>query len=167
MKASIVTMALLSALTASPVWSGAVPGDLLGVRIGMTFEESARELEKSGELTRQRGGAAGTKQFWTLTHPRYAHAAVRFNRERRVEWITLFARPDGPPVRYSDIADLDQARIQGKYFYSWIELAKGGRPARAVRASGDDPERLHSVSLYRPSSLLQIADSGGKEEESK
>lgn len=167
MKAWKVTVALLFILIAAPAWSGTVPRDLLGVRIGMTYEESARQLERFGELTREKGGAGGAKQFWELTHPRYAHAAVRFNQERRVQWITLFARPDGPPVRYSDIADPDQARIQGKYFYSWIEPAKGDNPARGVRASGPDPERLSTVSLYRPSSLLTIAAPGGKEEESK
>ena len=146
---AILVSSAIFLVAASQVGAARPPREILGVSIGMPFDQAGERLEKSGTLTGGTVGPMGGKQVWNLEDRRYSHVVVRFNKDQRVEWITAFARKDGPAIRYRDIGDLKRARLQGQYFYSWNQPASGDRPAAVVRATGTDPERLASLSLYR------------------
>lgn len=130
-----------------------LPGDLLGVAIGDSYENSREKLSDVGRATKSaEPGHYGSKEIWELDDPRYSNIVVRYNGERRVEWATVFVRKDGKAVRYRDIGNLKEARAQGQYFYSWSQPASGNRPAFVLRAAGTDPERLATLSIYRSGS---------------
>jgi hypothetical protein len=154
---------VLLVLAVTPAIAARLPGDLLGVSIGMSYDDSRERLEKVGQLAGGPLGASGGKQIWKLDDRRYSHVVVRYNSEHRVEWITAFAKVEGAAVRYRDIGDLKKARLQGRYFYTWNQPASKKRPASLVRACGTDPERLASLSLYRlGSAFREVQDVSGR-----
>jgi hypothetical protein len=160
--ASLVS-SLLLVLAISPALAARPPREILGVYVGMPYEESRERLAREGEFTGGPLGPSGGKHVWKLEDERFSHVVVRYNRDHQVEWITAFAREDGSAVRYRDIGDLKKAWLQGNYFYTWNQPASGDRPASLVRASGTDPERLASLSLYRlGSAFKEVGTSAGK-----
>jgi hypothetical protein len=150
-----IISSLLFLLAAASAHAARPPREILGVSVGMPYEQSQEKLEKSGRLAGGPLGPLGGKQVWVLEDRRYSTLVVRYNKDQRVEWITAFARVEGPPIRYRDIGNLEKARLQGQYFYSWNQPAAGNRPATVVRAAGTDPERLTSLSLYKLGSAFK------------
>jgi len=146
--------ALLILLAAFPALAGGPPRDILGVSVGMPYEEAQARLSKNGEQTSGTLGAGGGKIAWRLNDKRYSHAVVRYNKSHTVEWMTVFAAESGKAVSYKDIGNLDQARLQGHYFYSWNCVRRDGT-SYVVRAAGTDSEKLQSLSMYRLGSAFK------------
>jgi hypothetical protein len=129
--------------------------EVLGIRVGMPMQESARRLEKLGLLAPGES-ADSKKQYWRLKDSRFANLVVRFDKESRVQWVTAFARQGGRPVRFTDVGDLKRARQAGKYIYLWEIEPRGDRQGYQVIARGLDPNILNSVSLTGLGSAKRI-----------
>jgi hypothetical protein len=135
--------ALLTCLAVS-AWARQAPGDVLGLRPGMTDTEVQRRLEKIGEVVR---GKDRLKQTWKLRDPRYGYLVLRYDEDWRMHWVTAFAREGGRRVRYRDVGDLSLAAHAGAHFYSWAIPAHSGTGAWTLVARGADPRVLDSISI--------------------
>jgi hypothetical protein len=146
----LVTLAVLLLLIPDFALAKSPADNLLGIRLDMPIDDVAKRLEKIGRLDTNKEGPGGAKQFWELRDRRYSWLAVRFNDEKKVVWVTVFARQekDGRTVRYRDIGKLDEARHHGQYLYTWTVKKKGKPGSYAVTARGTDPALLSSLSLY-------------------
>ena len=131
-----------------------VPGDgVLGVRLGMSKETVLERMAKIGQPTSDQGEESVTTQQWLISDPGYARIVVNFDGGERVQWISVFARPGGRGVRFSDVGDLRRARKRGDYVYAWSVPAKGRRSPYQVIARSQNPDTLQSLSVVRlPSS---------------
>jgi len=145
MTRAALALLLLSAATAA----GVPPGNLLGITLGMDESEARRKLLRIGTPATS---IESLKQSWALKDRRYGYLAVRYDREWHVTWVTLFARPKGPRVRYRDIGDVKRARHVGRHIYTWSVTPVGSRPGYTVTARGTHPDHLSSLSLsaFRP-----------------
>jgi hypothetical protein len=124
------------------------PRDILGVRLGMTEQQAHRVLQGLG---REEGVASKKgKELWEVNHPRIAQVAIKVSRRGDIEWVTAFARRDVRRLRYSDVGDLQKARIAGSYIFEWDVPARGQEPAYRVVARGTDPDYVGSYSIFRP-----------------
>ena len=122
---------------------------VLGLQLGMPKEAAVERLRKFGKLTSEKGEVAATRQRWELSDKSYAHLVIQYDSQRRVQWISAFARPGGRAIRYRDLGDLDQARKSGDYIYVWSVPARDAHDPYQVIARGHDPEIIESLSLAR------------------
>jgi hypothetical protein len=127
------------------------PREILGVSIGMSFDDAQKHLANAGKPTKDESGPQGAKQIWQLDHPRFSYLIVSYDDEQKVAWLTAFAKKTGKPMRYRDVGNLQEARVQGRYFYFWTVKDKDG-DGYIVRAAGTDSERLETLSLFAPGS---------------
>jgi hypothetical protein len=107
-------------LSAAPLAAAKRPApQILGLRLGMSYEQARSRLAEIGQFKSEDEG----QQVWILSHDqRYQYAIVGFDRARRVRYITVLARPDGKPVSYSDVGDLGNATRSGgpgNLRYTW------------------------------------------------
>jgi hypothetical protein len=147
MNAALLILASFGLLAlAGPAMAGRVPDRILGIQLGMRDDDVRHRLSRIGEPV---AGRESLKQSWTIRDSCYGYIVVRYDAERRVKWITAFARKDGRRVRYSDVGDPDQASRSGLYSYTWdVRTERGDR--YVVVARGSDTDYASSVSLYRP-----------------
>src|SRR5207302_10423550 len=94
------------------------PG-ILGVRLGMKYASAHTRLTRIGHFKSQDEG----QEVWTLNNDKhYQYAIVGFDRERKVRYVTVLARPDGQAMNYEDVGDLAQASRAGQpgnLRYTW------------------------------------------------
>jgi hypothetical protein len=75
---------------------------------------------------------------------------VGYDPEMRVRYVTAIARPDGPRIRYEEVADLRSAQReenQGNYKLTWPIAARSGHTAYLMIAHGHDSQYLDSYSV--------------------
>ena len=151
---AVAASAAVSAPEASPdeASTSKLPAaEILGLYLGMPLEDVEQRLREIGERVEQKGISgdehSDLKQLWKLRDARFDNALVRFSAERRLKWISAYAREGGPSQLYSDVGDTTLARRAGRYIYSWSLEARQGRPAAMLTARGTSPERFSSVSL--------------------
>lgn len=163
--------ALLLLLPLVSAWScskSAAPGlskDVLGVVVGMSRDEVRAHLG-GAQLERSEGKR---QEVWAFPNDeRFGRAAIGFDAEDKVRFITAFARKKrengaaaaASQVRYADFGDLAAAKqnvfmAQGSVEYVWEIAARDGKPAYFIIARGFDPIFAETVSLMK---------SGGKNE---
>lgn len=126
-----------------------LPDNILGIKLGMTEQESKSRLEKVGEFVRADG--QGSEQVWTINKdPRFSSLAIGFDKEKRVRYVTAFAQNTKERVRYSEVGDLSKAKkevTKPHHRYTWTVEAADGKPARIISIYGADPEFLSMYSL--------------------
>ena len=79
-----------------PVLPGAAfatkPADhLLGIELGMTEQAVRKRLEKIGSPETD---LSSLKQAWKLRHKHFGYLAIRYDHDRRVKWVSVFASPN-------------------------------------------------------------------------
>ena len=128
------------------------PREFFGLRIGMdeeTARERLRRVARQDKEEREAEGE-GEQEVWLFKgNSKYSYVLAKFNREHRLSWITVVARPKR--VRYSDIASLDLATkaTDGiNYSYKWKVPASRLQPAIIIIARGSDTKFLTSYSVY-------------------
>jgi hypothetical protein len=130
---------------AAPAFAKRTPGEVLGLKPGMTDSEVHRRLSKIGAVVR---GKDRGKQTWKLRDPRYGYLVLRYDEEWRLHWVTAFAREGGRRVRYRDVGDLALAEHTGQHFYTWKLAPKSGPDSWTLVARGGDPQYLESISIH-------------------
>src|SRR5690349_19163622 len=137
---------LIVVLFAVKLWCApkAPSPEILGIRLGMTYQQAHAKLTEIGEFKNQDEG----QEFCSLrSDPHYQTLIVGFDREHRVRYITVLAKPKGEPIDYSDVGNVHSATSSGQpgnLIFTWkSEEPKGHFEYQAI-AKGSDPHRLLS-----------------------
>lgn len=146
-RAALLAFLVLS-LTASAVGKQPKP-HILGLRLGMSFERAHARLNEIGQFKSEDEG----QQVWTLRNDKhYQYLIIGFDRERTVRYVTVLARPDGPPVSYAEmgnLADATRTGGAGNLRYTWkANNKKGGFEYLAI-AKGKDQLYLNRYAIKR------------------
>jgi hypothetical protein len=146
-RAALLAFLVLS-LTASAVGKQPKP-HILGLRLGMSFERAHARLNEIGQFKSEDEG----QQVWTLRNDKhYQYLIIGFDRERTVRYVTVLARPDGPPVSYAEmgnLADATRTGGAGNLRYTWkANNKKGGFEYLAI-AKGKDQLYLNRYAVKR------------------
>ncbi len=123
--------------------------DILGIRIGMSKEDTIKRLNEIGKLDHEE---RKQQEIWTLNDdPNYSHLIVAFDKEKQdVRYITAKAREKGSRLRYSDVIDIAKAQQRSSANnYKYIEdvQANESTPGYTRIASGTDSNYLTYFSL--------------------
>ena len=123
--------------------------DILGIRIGMSSEDTIKHLNEIGKLDHEE---RKQQEIWTLNDdPHYSHLILAFDKEKQdVRYITAKARENGTRVRYSDVIDIakaQQRRSANNFKYIEEVAANESTPGYTRIASGTDSGYLNYFSL--------------------
>jgi hypothetical protein len=123
--------------------------DILGIKIGMSKEDTIKRLNEIGKLDHEE---RKQQEIWTLNNdPHYSHLILAFDKEKQdVRYITAKAREKGSRVRYSDVIDIKKAQQRSSANnYKYIEEvpATESTPGYTRIASGTDSNYLNYFSL--------------------
>ena len=123
--------------------------DILGIRIGMSKEDTIKRLQEIGKLDREE---RKQQEIWTLNNdPHYSHLILAFDKEKQdVRYITAKALENGSRVRYSDVLDISKAKLvtsPNNYKYIQEVQASGPTPGYSRIASGTSADYLNYFSL--------------------
>jgi hypothetical protein len=135
-----------------------LPGDILGINIGMNKADAVRRLEEVAVFERDE---RKRQQVWrTKDEARFSHVAVGYDEKERVRYITAFVDKAKATerLRFSDIGDLSAAKkeiVEPHQRYIWDVPAKDGKPAYMIVANGDEPELVSIYSLSRANELKE------------
>jgi len=125
------------------------PPQILGLRLGMSYNQAHARLNEIGQFKSEDEG----QQVWTLSQDKqYQYLIIGFDRDRAVRYITVLARPDGQPVNYTDVGNLaDAARSggEGNLRYTWKANDKKGHFEYLAIAKGKDSRHLNHYSIKR------------------
>jgi hypothetical protein len=118
--------------------------DILGIRIGMSKEDTIKRLQQIGKLDHEE---RKQQEIWTLNDdPRYSHLILAYDKEKQdVRYITVKAREGGTRVSYSDVIDTNKAKlIKAPNNYKYIQEVPGNdsTPGYSRIASGTDANHL-------------------------
>jgi hypothetical protein len=125
------------------------PPEILGVRLGMTYQQAHARLTQIGEFKNQDEG----QEVWMLrSDPHYNTLIVGFDHERRVRYVTAVADPKRRAVDYSDLGDVHSAASSGQpgnLVFTWKSQDPKNHIEYLAIAKGSDPHRLLSYSVKR------------------
>jgi hypothetical protein len=98
-------------------------GEILGVRIGSTFEEARAKLDPcrdpaSDTTIREKKEPGRRKTYWKLAHPEYSWIMVRPNPKGRITQISVFLKPETPKP-FDQIGDLKRAATNLENMAVW------------------------------------------------
>jgi len=97
-------------------------GDILGVRIGSSFEEARSKLDRfrepGSDTIRDKKDPEERKTYWKLAHPEYTWIMVRPNREGWIIQISAFLKPETPKP-FEQIGDLKRAATNLENMAVW------------------------------------------------
>jgi hypothetical protein len=123
--------------------------EIMGVALEMSREAAQARLKAIGQLEKE---DRRRQEVWAIKDPRISHLLVGYDAEYRVRYVTAIARPDGPRMRYQEVADLKSAQRlnnQGNYRFTWEIPERRGQFAFVVIALGRDPNFLDSYSIKK------------------
>ena len=123
--------------------------DILGIKIGMSKEDTIKRLNEIGKLDHEE---RRQQEIWTLNNdPNYSHLILAFDKEKQdVRYITAKARTDGSRLLYSDVLDINNAKlITSPNNYKYTQDVQGNEsiPGYSRIASGTDANYLTYFSL--------------------
>lgn len=144
-----LALSLMALNLAAPALARTPAPELLGVRLGMEEKDARRILEQRGKPASE-SETDELKQSWLLRDARYDRLTIRYDAERRVQWVTAFAREHGRRVRYEDVGDIEAAHRSGTYVYTWTLAGFGKTKPTALTARGLSAEHLASLSIHAP-----------------
>ena len=81
---------------------------ILGVKIGMNYDEARAKLDGLGTSDGQDTRAGGRKEVWTLQGTEYQYLVVKTNAKKRVIQVSGFFRP-GKGLSFDRLGDLSRA----------------------------------------------------------
>lgn len=115
----------------------------------MSHAKTRAKLVKLGHFKSEDEG----QEVWILDRDRhYQYLIVGFDHDRKVRYVTVLARPDGQPVNYEDIGDLEKANRfgqAGNLRYTWTIHDKKEHLDYEVTVKGKDAHRLDRYSVKR------------------
>lgn len=134
--------------------------DILGIKIGMSKEDTIKRLQQIGKLEREE---RKQQEIWTLNNdPHYSHLILAFDKEKQdVRYITAKARENGSRLRYSEVLEVDKAKLTtSPNNYKYIQEVQSNQkiPGYTRIASGTDPNYLNYFSLKE----INLPEEGAK-----
>jgi hypothetical protein len=137
-------------LSAAPLAAAKRPApQILGLRLGMSYEQARSRLAEIGQFKSEDEG----QQVWILSHDqRYQYAIIGFDRDRQVRYVTVLARPYGKPVSYAEVGDLAHATRSGgpeNLRYTWKAHDEIGGYEYLAIAKGKNLRYLDRFSVKR------------------
>ena len=146
MKKLLLMIALSSAISGAATQPAP---EILGVRLGMSYDATHSKLSKIGQFKSEDEG----QQVWVLKHDRhYQYAIVGFDRDRKVRYVTVLIHPEGQPVNYEDVGDLATAAHfgqPGNLRYTWTLRDRKSHLEYVATVKGRDPHHLDRYSIKR------------------
>ena len=149
----IVTLMMSLLVLPGAVLAGKPADHLLGIELGMTEEVARKKLEKIGSPETD---LSSLKQSWKLKHKHFGYLAIRYDHNRRVKWVSVFASPNGKKMKYSDVGPLKTAKQTGRYIYTWELPGEADRPGVLITARGSDPKILSGLSISPPLVIREV-----------
>src|SRR5882762_7553028 len=153
---------LVLSLTTLAVGQQPAP-QILGLHLGMSYNQAHARLNEIGQFRTEDEG----QQVWQLSYDKhYQYLIIGFDRDRRVRYVTVLARPDGQPVNYADLGNLaDAARSggEGNLRYTWKANDKKGRFEYLAIATGKDCHYLNRYAIKR----LRAANAAANENDDR
>jgi hypothetical protein len=128
------------------------PREFFGLRLGMSEEAVRSRLRKIAKQQKEEREEeeGGEQEVWILKRDsKFNYLLVKFNKEHRLNWMTVVAHPK--VVRYADLASLDLATkaTDGiNYSYKWKVEKTAQQPGYLIIARGSSNEFLTSYSVY-------------------
>lgn len=136
----LVISVLVSAAAARP------RPEIMGISLDMKRDDAVARLKSIGNLERE---TRKRQEVWAVKDTRISHVLVGYDADNRVRYVTAIARPDGPRIRYQEVADLKSAQrsiTPGNHKFTW---AIDGRHAFILIARGHDAQYLDSYSVKK------------------
>ena len=154
----IVSLVLCVVIGVSAIFFAATPApEIMGVGIGMSQTDARARLQSIGTLERE---TRKRQEVWTLKDDRFSHLLVGYDPESRVRYVTAIARPDGPRIRYDEVADLQGAQREENQGNYKLTRQVGERSGEYMLiAHGHDAQFLDSYSVKK------IGDSSEEEDD--
>lgn len=123
--------------------------EVLGIRLGMKYANAHTRLMKLGHFKSEDEG----QEVWTLNNDKhYQYVIVGFDRDRKVRYVTVLARPNGQPVNYEQMGDITAAARAGQtgnLRYTWKLNDEKQHFEYIAVAAGKDEHRLDRFSIKR------------------
>lgn len=142
-----VSLALLLLLLATLAAARTPAPEIRGIRLGMKYANAHARLTKLAHFKSVDEG----QEVWTLNDDKYyQYAIVGFDRDRKVRYVTVLARPDGQPVNYEQIGDITTAARTGQtgnLRYTWKLSDKKNHFEYIAVVAGKDAHRLDRFSI--------------------
>lgn len=158
-----VSLALLLTLLATLATARTPAPEILGIRLGMKYANAHTRLTKLAHFKSEDEG----QEVWTLNNDKhYQYAIVGFDRDRKVRYVTVLARPDGQPVNYEQIGDITTAARAGQtgnLRYTWTLSDDKSHFKYIAIVAGKDEHRLDRFSIK----LLGAKSEEDEEEEAR
>ena len=146
----VILLLSISQCATKPPAKANVPGDILGISVGMNKEAAQKHLQDIAQFERDE---RTRQQVWRLKNdPHFSELAIGYDDKDQVRYITTFVDPASAKerIRFIDVGDLSQAKkeiVAPHYRYIWEVPARDGKPAYFVNIYGDNPEFLLHYSL--------------------
>jgi hypothetical protein len=143
----LILLALFSVQTSE----AKTKSDILGISLGMSYDEATRRLQKIGKLEKNE---SKLQEIWTLNkNASFSHLIVGFDKEtKEVRFVTAKALAGGKRVKYEDVLDTKKAKQAGavnNYKYIQEIPAQGKRAAFKIIAMGQDSNYLTYFSIEK------------------
>jgi hypothetical protein len=128
------------------------PREFFGLRLGMSEETVRSRLRRIAKQQKEEREEeeGGEQEVWIFKRDaKYNYLLVKFNKEHRLNWMTVVAHPK--LVSYADIASVELATkaTDGiNYSYKWKVEASKQQPGYLIIARGSSDEFLTSYSVY-------------------
>ena len=120
--------------------------EIMGISLEMSRDDARARLKSLGSLEKE---DRKRQEVWAVKDVRISHLLVGYDAENRVRYVTAIARPDGPRIRYQEVADLKSAQrsiTPGNHKFTWeIE----GRRGFILIARGHDAQYLDTYSVKK------------------
>lgn len=135
-----------------------LPGDILGINIGMNKADAVRRLEEIAVFERDE---RKRQQVWRMKDdPRFSHIAVGYDETGRIRYVSAFVDKATAKarLRFADIGDLSAAKkeiLEPHRRYVWQVPASDEKPAYMVVANGDESEFVSIYSLSKANELKE------------
>src|SRR5215217_3945365 len=120
--------------------------EIMGISLDMKRDAAVARLKSIGSLERE---TRKRQEVWAVKDARISHLLVGYDADNRVRYVTAIARPDGPRIRYQEVADMKSAQrsvTPGNHKFTWeIE----GRRGFILIARGHDAQYLDTYSIKK------------------
>ena len=138
----LVMSVLVSAAAARP------RPEIMGISLDMSRDDARTRLKSIGSLEKE---DRKRQEVWAVKDSRISHLLVGYDADYHVRYVTAIARPDGPRIRYQEIADLRSAQstnAAGNRKLTWEIESRRGK-SFIIIARGHDPQYLDSYSVKK------------------
>jgi len=123
--------------------------EIMGISLDMKRDDAVARLKSIGNLERE---TRKRQEVWAVKDVRISHLLVGYDADNRVRYVTAIARPDGPRIRYQEVADMKSAQrsvTPGHQKFTWEIEGRRGHSGYILIARGHDVQYLDTYSIKK------------------